>query len=90
MVFRGFLGGARKIGNKGFWRVFWEILGSQSLAGDRHHKHRWSPDGPRIKQKQKKNQFFDKPWNPSLGGVGGGWEPRTRDPGSYIIYGTVF
>ena len=32
-VFGGFFAGIGKSSKKGFLRVFWEILGSQSLAG---------------------------------------------------------
>ena len=35
--FEGFSAASEKVAKKGFLRVFWEILGSQSLAGDPHH-----------------------------------------------------
>ena len=32
--FDGFLAASEKVAKEGFLKVFWEILGSQSLAGD--------------------------------------------------------
>ena len=43
-VFDGLFGGIGKSSKKGFLRVFWEILGSQSLAGDAlYGTTRWEP-----------------------------------------------